>query len=345
MNTIANKSIHKRRSKSILDRVKSFTFSIFGYRVSLEHESEIGSNERTRSIALIAPSNHDSIKHIHKNFVESLVEKCGLPLTFDQYLLRPHEHISNDIATIVQKKYDLIFTIGALCSKLAVQQTTNFPTPTPVLFSGVQNPEKHGLIGPDVPSHVTGLKSLCGSYAPHVSLLLSIKPHTRNIMIAYNSTEDWIENDVEQFAQLLAPHKVKVLKLRVEDAEMLKERVKANIAAVDTLVVLRDNLVASEIESLGEICTAHGVTLFASDLYSVEKGAAIGLGSLEDTTGRESAERARLILEQNVTPCRIPVAIPHHTYQVHVNRELMLGQGLVFPSSLLSQFNMVGHEE
>ncbi len=330
-------------NRSFFDRLKSFTFTIFGYKVSLEHKDHAVKQERPRSIAMIAPSDHPSIQHVHRSFVEALVDQCANELTFDQYLLKPQKKIATDIATIVDKKYDLIFTFGALCSRLAAEATAAKNLSTPILFSGVQNPESHGLVGPHAPANTTGMAALQKSYAPHVSLLLSVKPHARNVMVAYNSTELWLEDDVAHITQLLAPHNIVVHPVKIDDEASIEKAVLSKIDQVDTLIVLLDNVVAANIETLVEICNAHGVTLFSSDLYMVEKGAAIGLGTLEDTTGRECAQRALLILDKHVMPNKIPVVVPSHAYEVRVNHDTMLQQGLVLSTSAFADTG-IGNE-
>ena len=177
------------------------------------------------------------------------------------------------------------------------------------------------------------------SYAPHASLLLSVKPHVRNILIPYNASEQWLKDDIASFAHAFKPHDVTLHSVPIEDADSLLSTVRKQISDVDTLLMLRDNLTLTKVDELVTLCNEHGVTLFASDLYSVEKGAAIGIGTDQTVVGQEAAARARQILENKIAPSRIPVVRPSSGLTVRINHETMLNQGLAIPVISDSSFS------
>ena len=332
----------------VYEYIKSFEFTLFGHTLSVQKRQDYSSRKMPKSIAMIAPSTHPTSIDIQRNFVETLSRKANISLHFDQYFLNPsnpekqqdRSQLKKDISSVVAKKYDLLFTFGALCTLITKEATEESNILTPILFSGVERPENLGVIKSTnaTGNHLTGFSALQQSYAPHVSLLLTAKPHTKNVLIAHNSIESWLCKEIKDITQLLNKHNVNVHTTVVNDPQELEEKIAARIHNMDALFVLCDNVIVPEMKTLVNICNQTGTTLFASDLYSVDEGAALGLGIPENITGIESAEKALLILENNIHPSKISVTPPSHNFKMKANKDTMLKQGLMFPHSSLFSF-------
>ena len=65
----------------------------------------------------------------------------------------------------------------------------------------------------------------------------------------------------------------------------------------------------------------------ASDLYSPDRGAALGYGVHEIDFGIEGAHKALQILEEGIQPGSIPVT-PVTTFTLRVNHEVAKKQGI-----------------
>lgn len=93
------------------------------------------------------------------------------------------------------------------------------------------------------------------------------------------------------------------------------------------ILVLKDNTVVSAIDSLIKLCNQYGITLLATDLDSVDKGAALAFGVKEYDYGVDAAKKAQLILEENKHPSDVP-STPAQNHKIKLNTQVMHKQGL-----------------
>ncbi len=200
------------------------------------------------------------------------------------------------------------------------------------MFCGIPSPDKKGLIASFESSHnnLTGMASCHTSYAPNISHLLQIKPHTKNVLIVHNSLEPWLQKNVALIHKNFENYDVEVKNAEITHPDELEKTITPLLSQVDTIFTLRDNIVIAGIKTLVKLCNNNGITLFCPEYYSSLEGAAVGYGANEKITGVQSAEKALLILENEKEPSEIPITTPNHTFKLAINRRTMLQQGVLF---------------
>jgi len=99
-------------------------------------------------------------------------------------------------------------------------------------------------------------------------------------------------------------------------------------------MILKDHMVVSAIESLINVCNKTGTTLYASDLNSGNKGAALSYGLYEYQDGVESGYKAIEILRDKKHPSDIPSTVIKN-FTLKVNTKTMSTQGLEINKDLL----------
>jgi ABC-type uncharacterized transport system substrate-binding protein len=283
-------------------------------------------------ICILTPLIHPLINNLHQSFINTLTKKSNVTYQFERHIIHGTlQNMCDQIEKALQNNYRLIFSFGASCTSFAKEITSIKTFPIPIVFCGVQNPTDHGISNSIVSSknHLTGLASLHTSYKHQVSLLLQLKPHTKNVLLVHNAIEPWIADDAKKVKNFFNRYNISVRIVTIINPEELETKITPLIKENDTLMILRDNPVTAGINALVHLCNIHGVTLFVPDLYSVEQGAAIGIGTLEDITGSECAEKTQLILEKKCAPHLIPITTPNHNFRLRANLHTLLQQGLV----------------
>ncbi len=306
----------------------SFKIPFLGSTFVLQNKKNIKRDqERVRTVAMLAPADNPVVRTFLKGFVDTLSAESNVPLTFYEYSLKPDKDISNDVSTISDNPYDLIFSFGLSCTRQAMRATRLNGLNTPIFFGGIVNATRKGLTEFGN-GNVTGIETATLSRLPHALLLLSQKPTIRSVVIPFNKREPWQRNEADELSTILQSYGIEVHAVPITSLDTLKEDIRPYLDVADTIMTLDDNLLDSKIETLRDMCNERGITLFTSNPDGVERGAAIGLGTGQHEMGAECAQRARAILEHNVRPAMLPVTRSVHTGKVFMNRDTMLQQGL-----------------
>jgi putative ABC transport system substrate-binding protein len=100
------------------------------------------------------------------------------------------------------------------------------------------------------------------------------------------------------------------------------------------ILFFKDNTVVSGLDVLVKLCNKQGIPLLASDLDSVDRGAALGFGVFEYDFGAEGAKKALLILKEGRAPSTVPTT-PCDDFKLRVNASAFAKQGLQIEPEIL----------
>jgi putative ABC transport system substrate-binding protein len=119
------------------------------------------------------------------------------------------------------------------------------------------------------------------------------------------------------------------------------------LSGVDVVLVLKDNTIVSALDALVRLCNRYGITLYASDLNSGEKGAALAFGVVEKEFGTQAGKKALTMLEQQQQPQEIPITALNE-FKVTINTTTMHQQNLLLSPTqlfLLTSTKLLGHNK
>lgn len=308
-----------------------------GYYCMSPKENKVSSSSIKKRIALFEPVIHAAIQEIEEGFITQI--KSMMPDTEcviynaagNKTLLRAQAE------ELISAKYDLIFTIGALCTQTVKELCVKRNVNTPVVFSSVDEPVEMGLIN-NLTSSGNNLTGVMESpdYEQQLALLFKLKPATKKVLIAYDPAHGTgkLQKDVQAVTQLLEKYGASATTVEISHANELQQKISAFLSDADVLFIFKDNTVVSGIEGLVKLCNHYGVTLYASDLNSGIKGAAIAYGITERESGIQAAQKAYVILHDHKAPTDIPLTLLKNMIMM-INKETMQQQQLAIDSQLL----------
>lgn len=313
-------------------------FTKFG-KPSLKKSTGVsaGLSGKTHSVAVLVPASHPSLDQIQQGFTDELA-KNGVACDVTVYNANGNRTLMRaQVEEIIEKKHDLIFTIGATASQMACEVTRKKQAQIPVVFSAIESGE---MVENLVRAHdgqktyVTGLSS-DNNFRQQVAVLSKLRSGIKNVLLIYDpTTKNGIEKDRREIEGLLHEQNIKLSVLEVQKTNQVYERAQAMLNGVDAVLVLKDHTVVPAIDSLIKICNRSGVTLYTSELDSVAKGAALGFGVASHSTGAQAAYKALSILRDGKHPSEVS-ATQEVDCKIALNKKTMQQQGLALDQTQL----------
>jgi putative tryptophan/tyrosine transport system substrate-binding protein len=255
-------------------------------------------------IAIFQPATHPALDEIAQGYIDTMQKNALKQYIFDRYNANGNKILMQAQAQeMLQKNYDLIFTIGVGCSvtikDLAVKKQNN----TPVVFTAVDDPVRLDL----QKDSMTGVVDQ-SNYDEQLSLLLKIKPSIQKILLVYDQSQaSGLEKDKNKIRLFLQNHAIELVCVEILNIGEIQQKMTGLIECCDVVMVLKDNTVVSGIDSVINLCQRYNVTLLATDLNSGVKGAALAYGIYEAQSGIQAALQAKKILEDGKNPSQVPV--------------------------------------
>ncbi len=287
-------------------------------------------------IAIFEPVLHPAIEEIEQGFINTLRQQGNAEYDFKVYNANGDKTLMRSQAEdIVQSEYDLIFTIGMSTSQIAKEVTDKKQKLIPIVFSAVDDPVGMQLVDSLSSSgnHVTGITE-APNYKQQLSLLLTLKPTIKNVLLVYDPSHGTgLEKDKYEIQHILNEKGISLQSIEIYQANEIQQKVASSLSATDVVLTLRDNTTVSGIDSLVKLCNNYGVTLFASDLNSGNKGAALSYGFTEYEFGVSGAHKAYSILEEQNDPALIPIT-PISNYKIKINSATAEKQNLIIDPHL-----------
>jgi len=314
------------------------------YYYSSTHKSEKNSIQSYR-IAIFEPASHPAMDEIAQGFVDTIEKNSTAPYSFKRYNANGNQTLLRAQAEeIIQQNYDLVMTIGADPSKTMHELTTKKKLSTPIVFDAVSDPVTLGIIASLSSSgnNITGVEEV-PDYADQLNKLIEIKPNTKNILLVYDPAikagihETWAQ-EVTRIASAMGItiHYAKVLQVNEISA-----KVQPLLNNIDVILIFTDHTTVSGVDSLITLCNRYGITLYASDLNSGDKGAALSYGVMQYDLGVDAAELALTILEKHKKPADIPIISPK-IKRLKINTKTMEKQGLSLSDKQRESIKMNG---
>jgi putative tryptophan/tyrosine transport system substrate-binding protein len=287
---------------------------------------------QTYRIAIFEPASHPAMDEIVQGFTNTIEKNSSKHYAFDRYNANGNKTLLRAQAEeIVQGNYDLIMTIGADPTRTMHELTTKKHITTPIVFDAVSDPVGLGVIASRASSgnNITGIEEV-PNYEDQLNKLLSVKPNTKNILLVYDPAikagihEVWAQ-EVKKIAHIKG---IDIHYAQVFQTNEIQAKVQPLLHNIDVILIFTDHTTVSGVDSLITLCNRYGVTLYASDLNSGDKGAALAYGIIQYDLGVDAAHVALQILEKHRQPTDIPTSEPK-TKRLKVNTATAAQQGLI----------------
>ncbi|MGZ6250686.1 MAG: ABC transporter substrate-binding protein [Candidatus Chromulinivorax sp.] len=276
------------------------------------------------NIAVFQPATHPALDEIVQGFIDTLQQISSEKINFTRYNANGNKILMQAQAQdMLQKKYDLIFTIGVGCSvtlhDLCRKQKNNIPQ----VFTAIDDPITLDLVG----DHITGVQDST-NYQEQLDKLFSIKPKIKKVLLVYDQSQaSGLEKDMLEIAQILTQKGAQLVPVEILQVAEIGQKAAQFMQSVDVVMVLKDNTVVCGIDSLINLCQRYHIPLLASDLNSGAKGAALAYGIYEKESGVQAAYQAYKIIDEHKVPLDVPV-IPVQGMIMKINIKHALLQGL-----------------
>jgi len=284
-------------------------------------------------IAIMVPATHPALEEIQDGFLKSL--DGVIAYKHDLYNANGDRTLMRHQAEeIVAKDYDLVFTIATGPGLIMKEVSEQRGKVIPIVAGAVDSPVDIKMIA-SMQSSGNNVTVVTGTddFDQQIDMLRYLKSDLKSILLVYNAVPG-LEKKRKKVEQICNRVGVDFQAVEIFNISDLIQKVPTFIHAHDTVMVLKDNMVVSGIESLINLCNKNGKTLYASDLNSGDKGAALSYGIHEYDDGVESAKKAIEILKDGKKPSEIPSSM-NMQFKIKVNTKTMQQQGLDLPEELL----------
>ncbi|MBA3751845.1 ABC transporter substrate-binding protein [Candidatus Dependentiae bacterium] len=290
-------------------------------------------------VALFQPAVHGTLDEIIQGFKESIGTMSKKTFTFTDYNATGNSTLLRAQAEeILQQNYDLIVTIGAHCSQTVHELGKKQGLHKPQVFVAVDDPISIGITNSLELSgtNVTGVLAT-HAYKEQIEALLDLKPDVKRILLVYNPAHGTgLEKDKKQIEDILSKKGISLHTVEVAHHNEIAQKATGFLENTDVVLVLMDNTVVAGLDSLIALCNRYGVLLYASDLSSGDKGAALSFGARNYDFGRLAAQLTVEILEHKKEPASLALKRVL-TQHIKVNVKAMEKQGLRLTDEQLTQ--------
>jgi putative ABC transport system substrate-binding protein len=305
--------------------------------IAMRQEKKNASHAGALRIALFTPVTHPALEEVEQGFKET-VEKCGSKTyVFTTFNANGNRSLLRAQAEeMVSGSYDLVFTMGALCSQTVAELLRKKGIKMPHVFAAVDGAEfAHSLTALNQSS--TGVYVQL-DYTKEMDMMHALKPDIKNMLLVYDPTHgtglEKYKKEIERYIQKFG---ITLHSVEIYQSNEIQQKVAASLPTMDVVLVLVDNTVVAGIDALIALCNRYGVTLLASDLASGKKGAALAYGITEYESGSGAAQKVCEILEHGKNPQELPISAITK-FRVAVNRATMQAQHLNVDEKTLEEF-------
>lgn len=286
---------------------------IVPYFFAYKHETKevarvIKQQKSVYRIAITMPVLHPALEDIKDGFLNTL--KDTVAVVADVFVGNGNRALMRAQAEeIITGEYDLVFAITTVCTLLIKEVAEQRGSKIPIIFGAADDPVGNNIVHSLESSgnNITGVTD-SKDFDEQVALYRLLLPHIHSMLLVYNPSPGLIKQ--RESLQLLCEQKGIMLGLcEILNVSELLTKIESQVHRYDAVLILKDNMVVSGVETIVQVCDRFKVPLIASDLNSVRKGAALAFGVHEGDYGVEAAYQAIAILRDQVLPKDIPVKI------------------------------------
>jgi len=276
--------------------------------------------QKVLHVGIVLPIQHAALDDIVAGFKEELKAKMGdaeVEIQVQNALGDANLQRSM-IAKFLNDKVDLLVPVATGTTQMTVQMA-NKEQPVLFLAANIRPNSDATTRRPDLMGIVDEIP-----LAVQFEFLKKAIPGLTKISLVYSASDKMLD-DVKQFEALAGKNGISLQRLMIQnlsDLYTISRRIEGDSQGI---FILKDNLVASGINTLVQQAGSLKIPLITSDEGTVRNGAAIAIGVIEADIGRQGARLAAKFLKQEETTQSIETL---DTIKVFVNSKACLAQGV-----------------
>jgi len=318
--------------KKIIVCVAFFVSSLSLYQLYVHNACPVHDPLLIRRIAVFQPVTHPALDEIAQGYIDTMQKDAQFLYQFDRYNGNGNKILMRAQAQeMLSKNYDLIVTIGAGCTLTMKEASVRKQSTTPIVFTAIDDVERVDLQS----AHMTGVVYDI-NYRKQLDLLCAIIPTVKTVLLAYDQSQGLgLEKDRNEIESILQEKDVVLQCVEIATIGEIQQKLTCFMDKVDVIMILKDTLLASGVDSLVTLCQRYKVPLLASDLNSGDKGAVLAYGVYEYESGVLAAVQAKQILEEKKQPSQLSILVTSDS-KMKVNCSQIALQGLDLDCSTFS---------
>ena len=240
---------------------------------------------------------------------------------------------------LVNSNVDLVFAIATPAAQAAYNATKDIP----IVITAVTDPVESGLTKAwDVSgTNVTGTSDLT-PVAKQMELITELVPEAKTVGVIYTTSEVNSEVQFKMAEEAASNLGLQVIRVGVTTVNDIPQAVASVIDKVDAMYAPTDNLIASSMPVLWNVCLDKKVPIVAGVDTMVIDGGIATEGIDYYQLGYETGLMAAQVLEGK-DPSTIPINTLQNTTLI-VNQKNAEAIGLSIPDSILKGAEIIGGE-
>lgn len=280
--------------------------------------------QKAFNIGISQFAEHPALDAVRKGFEDGL-KGHGIEANIVYKNAQADTAVSGAIAQkFVSDKVDLIFAIATISAQGAKQATSEIP----VLFSAVTDPVHSQLV--DSLEHVGGNVTGTSDRTPinkQLALFKELDPKIKKVGLIFNTSESNSEVQVKEAVEEAKKFGLTMVPVGVNNINDVPQAMSSLMRKVDGFYATTDNIVASSIGLISKQLNKKKMVSVGAEEAHVQGGFLMTNGLSYYELGMQTADMAKKILVDKVSPKDIPVQTAERTAKV-VNEKTMKTIGL-----------------
>ena len=296
-----------------------------------------------KTIGVLQYMEHGALDAAYEGFIAGLAEEgyiegenIKIDLKNAQGDLTTAQTIANQY---VSDDVDMMFAIATQ----AVQSAYNATKDIPILMTAVTDPVEAGVVKDwnQSGTNVTGTSDLT-PVAKQMELITELVPEAKTVGVIYTTSEVNSEVQVKMAEEAASNLGLQVIRVGVTTVNDIPQAVASVIDKVDAMYAPTDNLIASSMPVLWNVCLDKKVPIVAGVDTMVIDGGIATEGIDYYQLGYETGLMAAQVLEGK-DPSTMPINTLQNTTLI-VNQKNAEAIGLSIPDSILKGAEIIGGE-
>ena len=296
-----------------------------------------------KTIGVLQYMEHGALDAAYEGFIAGLAEEgyiegenIKIDLKNAQGDLTTAQTIANQY---VSDGVDMMFAIATQ----AVQSAYNATKEIPILMTAVTDPVEAGVVKDwnQSGTNVTGTSDLT-PVAKQMELITELVPEAKTVGVIYTTSEVNSEVQVKMAEEAASNLGLQVIRVGVTTVNDIPQAVASVIDKVDAMYAPTDNLIASSMPVLWNVCLDKKVPIVAGVDTMVIDGGIATEGIDYYQLGYETGLMAAQVLEGK-DPSTMPINTLQNTTLI-VNQKNAEAIGLSIPDSILKGAEIIGGE-
>ncbi|MDN6385493.1 MAG: ABC transporter substrate-binding protein [Alkalibacterium sp.] len=327
------KSITKRVIGMAATGLLGLTLTACGSDDSADNAAD---GEEVVNIGILQFMEHNSLNAAKDGFIAELEDAGyveGDSVNFDVMNAQGDQSNLQSMSEQLSENNDLMLSIATP----AAQSLATVEQEKPILFTAVTDAVDAGLVESNESpgANLTGTSDMV-PIEEQIQLLLSIVPDAETVGIIYNSSEPNSEIQADMAIEELKALDVTAQVSTVTTTNDVQQVLTSLASDVDALYIPTDNTLASTADTVGEIAMEYQLPVVAGATDQVEAGGLATYGINYEALGRQTAQMALDILENEASPDNLAVE-QSNDLELFINEDMADALGIDPDSISLSK--------